>query len=103
MSIITDYYFTQELDFEFHYFIIRKFWFLYLAKALIINPSGFGTMDKLFEMLTLLQTRKTNNYIPIGLFGPEFWKDIINFENLIKWKIIILNNPGFIPIEVFTE
>jgi uncharacterized protein (TIGR00730 family) len=79
---------TQELGFEFHYFFIRKFWFLYLAKALIIFPGGFGTLDELFEMLTLLQTRKTNKYIPIVLFGSEFWNDIINFENLLKWEVI---------------
>ena len=79
---------TQELGFEFHYFFIRKFWFLYLAKALIVFPGGFGTLDELFEMLTLLQTRKTNKYIPIVLFGSEFWNDIINFENLIKWEVI---------------
>ncbi len=79
---------TKELGFEFHYFFIRKFWFLYLAKALIVFPGGFGTLDELFEMLTLLQTRKTNKFIPIVLFGSEFWHDIINFENLIKWGVI---------------
>ena len=81
-------YITKELGFEFHYFFIRKFWFLYLAKALIAFPGGFGTLDELFEILTLLQTRKTNKYIPIVLYGSEFWRDIVNFENLIKWEVI---------------
>lgn len=75
---------TPELDFEFRYFFIRKYWFLYLAHALIAFPGGFGTMDELFEMLTLIQTRKTPKKIPIVLFGREFWEKIINFEAFVE-------------------
>lgn len=81
-------YITRELDFEFHYFFIRKYWFLYLAKCMVVFPGGFGTMDELFEMLTLLQTRKTIKYLPVVLFGSEFWSEIINFEAMKKWGVI---------------
>ena len=73
-------YITPELDFEFRYFFIRKYWFLYLAHALVAFPGGFGTMDELFEMLTLVQTKKSGRAIPIILFGEEFWRKILNFE-----------------------
>ena len=62
-----------ELDFEFHYFFTRKFWFTYPAKALVIMPGGFGTMDEFFEILTLIQTEKITKNLPIVLFGKEFW------------------------------
>lgn len=75
---------TPELDFEFRYFFIRKYWFLYLAHALIAFPGGYGTMDELFEMLTLIQTRKTPKKIPIVLFGREFWEKLINFEVFVE-------------------
>lgn len=75
---------TPELDFEFRYFFVRKYWFLYLAHALIAFPGGFGTMDELFEMLTLVQTRKTPKKIPIILFGREFWEKIINFDVFLE-------------------
>jgi len=75
---------TPELDFEFRYFFIRKYWFLYLSHALVAFPGGFGTMDELFEMLTLIQTRKTPKKIPIVLFGREFWEKIINFDVFIE-------------------
>lgn len=73
-------YISPEFDFEFRYFFVRKYWFLYLAHALIAFPGGFGTMDELFEMLTLVQTNKAGKKIPIILFGEEFWRSIINFE-----------------------
>ncbi|MCP4754201.1 MAG: LOG family protein [Proteobacteria bacterium] len=79
---------TPKLSFEFHYFFIRKFWFAYLAKGLVVFPGGFGTMDELFELLTLLQTRKIIKIIPIVLFGKEFWDDFLNFDVLIKWGVI---------------
>ncbi len=79
---------TEELSFEFHYFFVRKYWFLYLAKALVVFPGGFGTLDELFEMLTLVQTQKTKKYLPIVLFGSEFWNDVVNFEALANWGVI---------------
>lgn len=81
-------YCTEELSFEFHYFFIRKYWFLYHAKAIVVMPGGFGTMDELFEMLTLIQTKKIHKKIPILLFGKEFWNSLINFETLIEWGTI---------------
>ncbi len=77
-------YITRELNFEFHYFFMRKFWFLYLAKAIIIFPGGFGTMDELFEVLTLMQTEKLTKPIPIVLYGKEFWSDVLDLDALVK-------------------
>ena len=81
-------YVTSDLVFRFHYFFMRKFWFIYLAKALVIFPGGFGTMDELFEVLTLIQTKKPRKTMPIVLFGEEFWNEIINFDALLKWGMI---------------
>jgi uncharacterized protein (TIGR00730 family) len=81
-------YCTEELSFEYHYFFTRKYWFLYPAKALVVFPGGFGTMDELFEMLTLLQTQKVPKEIPILLYGSEFWNDILNFDSFRKWGVI---------------
>ena len=81
-------YITPELSFEFHYFFMRKFWFAYLAKALIVFPGGFGTLDELMEILTLAQTKKLESKILIVLYGPEFWREIINFDALIKYGVI---------------
>lgn len=81
-------YTTPELGFEFHYFFVRKYWFLYLAKALVVFPGGFGTLDELFEMLTLVQTQKTQKYMPVVLYGSEFWNEVINFEALVDWGVI---------------
>ena len=77
-----------ELSFNFHYFFIRKFWFLYYAKALIGFPGGFGTMDEVFELLTLLQTRKIEKQIPVVLFGKVFWNEVINFKALEEYGVI---------------
>ena len=79
---------TPELHFEFHYFFTRKFWFAYFAKALIIMPGGFGTLDELFEILTLIQTKKIERPLPIVLFGKEFWNKLINFETLVEFGTI---------------
>ncbi len=76
-------YTTRELSIHFHYFFMRKFWFMYLAKALIVFPGGFGTLDELFEVLTLLQTRKMNKHLLVVLFGKQYWDEVINFEALI--------------------
>lgn len=81
-------YISHSLNFEFHYFFVRKYWFLYLAKALIVFPGGFGTMDELFEILTLIQTQKTNKQVPIVLYGTDFWKSIINWQVFIDWGVI---------------
>jgi len=81
-------YITNELSFEFHYFFMRKFWFAYLAKALVVFPGGFGTMDELFEILTLVQTKKLAKKMTIILYGSAFWKEIVNFEALVKYETI---------------
>ena len=81
-------YITRDLQFEFHYFFIRKYWFIYLAKALVVFPGGFGTMDELFETLTLIQTRKVEKRLPIVLYGREFWDRILNFEGFLEYGVI---------------
>ena len=80
-------YITPELCFQFHYFAIRKMHFLMRAKALIVFPGGFGTMDELFEALTIIQTKKMKP-LPILLFGREFWQKAINFEFLLEEGLI---------------
>lgn len=79
---------SPELGFNFHYFFIRKFWFLYYAKALIGFPGGFGTMDEVFELLTLLQTRKIMKEVPVVLFDRTFWNEIVNFKALQEYGVI---------------
>jgi len=79
---------TPELSFEFHYFFMRKFWFAYLAKALVVFPGGFGTMDELMELLTLSQTQKLTKKLSILLYGSKYWKEIINFDALVKYDMI---------------
>jgi hypothetical protein len=75
---------TRELHFHFHYFFMRKFWFAYLAKAVIVFPGGFGTLDELFELLTLVQTRKMSKPMPIVLFGTEYWRQVVDFGALAR-------------------
>ncbi|MCB9357504.1 MAG: LOG family protein [Calditrichaeota bacterium] len=74
--------------FEFHYFFMRKYWFVYLARALVAFPGGFGTFDELFECLTLVQTQKIRRKLPIVLYGSEFWNSVVNLDNLVKWSVI---------------
>jgi uncharacterized protein (TIGR00730 family) len=76
-------YITPSLNFEFHYFFMRKFWFAYLAKGLVIFPGGFGTLDELFEILTLAQTEKLAKKIVVVIYGSAYWKKVINFEAMV--------------------
>src|SRR6202012_789316 len=76
-------YITPELNFEFHYFFMRKYWFAYLAKALVIFPGGFGTIDEFFEILTLAQTEKLAKKITVIIYGSEYWKSVINLDVLV--------------------
>ncbi|MFH1288401.1 MAG: TIGR00730 family Rossman fold protein [bacterium] len=78
----------HDLAFEFHYFFIRKFWLAYMAKALIIFPGGFGTLDEMTEILTLIQTGKIQKKLPVVLFGTDYWKKVINFDEMIKFGTI---------------
>ena len=84
----TNDYITREMAFEFHYFFMRKFWFVYMAKALVVFPGGFGTLDELCELLTLLQTRKIDRPLPIVLYGDDYWNDVFNFDALVRWGTI---------------
>jgi len=81
-------YISPELNFEFHYFFVRKYWFLYMAKALVAFPGGFGTMDELFELLTLTQTGKVRQGVPIVLYGKAYWNRLFDFEALAEWGYI---------------
>ncbi|HXN32728.1 MAG TPA: TIGR00730 family Rossman fold protein [Polyangiaceae bacterium] len=81
-------YVTHQLSFEFHYFFMRKLWFAHLARALIVFPGGFGTLDELMELLTLAQTRKLDRKIAIVLFGSKYWNEIVNFDALVRHGMI---------------
>src|SRR6202140_3781287 len=81
-------YITPSLNFEFHYFFMRKFWFAYLAKALVIFPGGFGTLDELFEILTLAQTEKLAKKIVVVIYGSDYWKKVINFDAMVDAGVI---------------
>lgn len=79
---------SPELSFEFRYFFMRKLWFAHLARALVVFPGGFGTLDELMEILTLVQTRKFARAVPILLYGPTYWRDVINFDALVRHGMI---------------
>jgi len=81
-------YISRELEMEFHYFFMRKYWFVYLAKALIAFPGGFGTFDELFETLTLIQTKKTSKSMPVVLFGNKFWDKVVDLEALVDFGTV---------------
>ena len=81
-------YVTERLAFEFHYFFMRKFWFAYLAKALVIFPGGFGTLDELFEMLTLVQTHRVGEQLGVLLYGRKYWDRVLGFGPLVDWGAI---------------
>jgi uncharacterized protein (TIGR00730 family) len=76
-------YITPALNFEFHYFFMRKLWFAYLAKALVVFPGGFGTLDEMFEILTLAQTHKLAKKITVVVYGSEYWKKVFNLDALV--------------------
>jgi uncharacterized protein (TIGR00730 family) len=81
-------YITEGLHFEFHYFFMRKFWFAYLAKALVIFPGGYGTLDELFEILTLVQTDKLSKKIAVILYGSEYWDAVLSLKPMGEWGAI---------------
>ena len=81
-------YITRELGFQFHYFFMRKLWFAHLARGLVAFPGGFGTLDELAEILTLAQTRKLEQRIPVVLYGSDYWNEIINFKALLRHGMI---------------
>jgi uncharacterized protein (TIGR00730 family) len=81
-------YVSHGLSFEFHYFFMRKLWFAHLARAVVVFPGGFGTLDEMIELLTLQQTRKLDRTVPILLYGSAYWKEVINFEALARHGMI---------------
>ena len=87
-------YTTPELDLEFHYFFMRKFWFLYLAKALVIFPGGFGTLDELMELLTLVQTKKLRKKVPVVVYDRKYWEKVVNFDFLAKSGTVSIEDLG---------
>jgi uncharacterized protein (TIGR00730 family) len=91
-------YITPGLGFEFHYFFMRKLWFAHLARAIIVFPGGFGTLDELFEILTLCQTRKLERPIATLLYGPSYWNEIINFPALVRHGMIAEEDLGLLEL-----
>jgi hypothetical protein len=85
-------YITPDLNFEFHYFFMRKFWFAYLAKALVVFPGGFGTLDEMFELLTLAQTQKLAKKITVVIYGSSYWKSVINLDVLAEKGVIAMKD-----------
>lgn len=81
-------YVPKDLRMEFHYFFMRKFWFAYLAKALIAFPGGFGTMDELFEILTLVQTGKIKKKLMVIIYDEKYWRDMVNFDLFVDYGMI---------------
>jgi uncharacterized protein (TIGR00730 family) len=81
-------YITPGLHFEFHYFFMRKFWFAYLAKSLVVFPGGFGTLDEMFEILTLMQTNKLAKQIQVILYGTDYWDQILTLDPMVEWGAI---------------
>lgn len=81
-------YISDNLSFEFHYFFMRKFWFVYPAKALVVFPGGFGTFDELFELLTLRQTLKIKKPMCVVVYGKEFWESVVDFKKMVEWGVV---------------
>jgi uncharacterized protein (TIGR00730 family) len=86
-------YITKGLHFEFHYFFMRKFWFAYMARALVVFPGGFGTLDELFEILTLEQTKKLADRTSIILYGEEYWDRVLHLDHLVEWGAVSPADP----------
>ena len=93
-------YITRQLSFEFRYFFMRKFWFMYLAKAIVTFPGGYGTMDEFFESLTLIQTGKVSKKLPMVLFGKDFWNEVMNLDAMVKYGTI---SPEDLDLFMFTD
>src|SRR5512142_378112 len=93
-------YITPELSFEFHYFFMRKFWFAYLAKALVVFPGGFGTLDEMFEILTLAQTEKLSKKIAVLIYGREYWNEVLDMQPMVDWGAI---SPSDLDLMHFTD
>ena len=91
---------TEGLDFEFHYFFTRKWWFLYLCKALVIFPGGFGTLDELFESLTLMQTKKIKHRMPVVLYGTAYWDKVLDLDAMAHYGTI---NPADVDLLYRTD
>lgn len=91
-------YITPGLGFRFHYFFMRKFWFVYLAKALVIFPGGFGTLDELFEVLTLVQTKKVTKRVLIVMYGSDYWNEVIDFDAMVRMKTIAAKDLNLLKI-----
>ena len=89
-------YITPGLGFQFHYFFMRKLWFAHLARAIIAFPGGFGTLDELFEILTLCQTRKLDRPIVVLLYGTSYWREIVNFPALMRHGMIAEEDLGLL-------
>jgi uncharacterized protein (TIGR00730 family) len=87
-------YITRRLAFEFHYFFMRKYWFTYLSKAIVVMPGGFGTFDEFMEVVTLVQTLKIKKHLPIVLFGTEYWDEVLNLEPMVKYGTISPEDVG---------
>jgi uncharacterized protein (TIGR00730 family) len=81
-------YITEALNFQFHYFFMRKYWFAYLGKALVVFPGGFGTLDELFEILTLIQTGKIVKKMVVLMYGRQYWERVLNFQTLVDEGVI---------------
>jgi uncharacterized protein (TIGR00730 family) len=89
-------YITKGLHFEFHYFFMRKFWFAYMARALVVFPGGFGTLDELFEILTLEQTKKLADRTSIFLYGDDYWNRVLNLDPLVEWGAVSPADPSLL-------
>jgi len=99
-------YLTDGLCFQFHYFFMRKLWFAHLARAMVVFPGGFGTLDELFEILTLSQTGKLDRTIPVLMYGSQYWKDLIRFETLVEHGMVTASDLALFrfvddPVEAF--
>lgn len=91
-------YISSHLNFEFHYFFVRKFWFVYMAKAIVMFPGGFGTLDEMMEVLTLIQTERITKKMVLVLYGAEFWSKVLNMDYLVETGMISAEDLGLFKI-----